>query len=75
MRAKLFDAHNKFLQDYDTAEASPTLQLTRKIPPLQPGPYQESADLTTFRLMDTDESGALIYREVEDNPATGDKPE
>jgi hypothetical protein len=54
MRAKLFDAHNKFIQDSDTPEASPTLQFTEK----------------TFRLVDTEESGALVYREV-DEETTG----
>jgi hypothetical protein len=73
MRAKLFDAHNKFLHDCDTPDPSPTLQLTIKIPPLQPGPDQAPTKLTKFRLMDTDETGALIYREVEDSPAASKK--
>jgi hypothetical protein len=50
MKAKLFDAHNKFLQDHEVPEASPTLDLKGK----------------TFRLVDTDGSGALVYRESDD---------
>ncbi len=50
MRAKLFDAHNKFLRDHDVPEASPTLQLAGK----------------TFRLADTDDTGVLVYREVDE---------
>jgi hypothetical protein len=49
MRAKLFDAHNKFLQDHELPEAVPTVQIAGK----------------TFRLADTDDSGALVYREVD----------
>jgi hypothetical protein len=54
MTAKLFDAHNKFLHDQEVPEASPSLQLAGK----------------TFRLVDTDQSGALVYREV-DEETTG----
>jgi hypothetical protein len=50
MIAKLFDAHNKLIQELDLPEVSPTLQLARK----------------TFRLIDTDERGAPVYREVDE---------
>jgi hypothetical protein len=75
MKAKLFDLHNKFLQDYDTPAASPTLNLPGPIPPLQLGSYQSQTKTTTFRLMDTDETGALVYREVEDSSMAGEKAE
>jgi hypothetical protein len=69
MRAKLFDAHNRFLQEYDVAEASHTLKLPRSIL----GPDSEVQKETTFTLLDTDDTGALIYREVEESPVAAQK--
>jgi hypothetical protein len=45
--AELFDAHNKLVQEQDFPEAWPIVQLMDE----------------TFRLSDTDETGAPVYRE------------
>jgi hypothetical protein len=70
MRARLFDAHNRFLQEYDVSEASSTLKLPRSILGQDPEGQKE----TTFTLLDTDDTGALIYREVEESPVAVQKP-
>lgn len=66
MRAKLFDAHNQFLDDHDTPDASPTIKLTRRSRPSNPLDARPPVEVDTFRLVDTDETGALIYRRIEE---------
>jgi hypothetical protein len=66
MKAKLFDAHNNFLQDTDVHEPAQLLRLPKRIRRQQPGDPLPVSGTTTFRLVDTDDSGALVYREVDD---------
>lgn len=66
MKAKLFDRYNQLLQETDVPEALPTLALTLKLAPLDFGAEIPADHHATFRLIDTDETGVLIYRRIDE---------